>query len=99
MKRVILFFFLFLGLLQVSFAQNDKLVPLSVYPSVKNVASLIRSMNKKLLPFKGRVTSKSLIDLLGYIDSGSTYDSDESEADKAKTLPQMMLSSYVSENE
>ena len=50
-------------------------------------------MNKKLLPFKGRVTSKSLIDLLGYIDSGSTYDSDESEADKAKNSPTVMLSS------
>ena len=97
MKRVILFFFLFLGLLQVSFAQNDKLVPLSVYPSVKNVASLIRSMNKKLLPFKGRVTSKSLIDLLGYIDSGSTYDSDESEADKAKNSPTDDAIFYVSE--
>jgi len=97
MKRVILFFFLFLGLLQVSFAQNDKLVPLSVYPSVKNVASLIRSINKKLLPFKGRVTSKSLIDLLGYIDSGSTYDSEESEADKAKNSPTDDAIFYVSE--
>ena len=97
MKRVILFFFLFLGLLQVSFAQNDKLVPLSVYPSVKNVASLIRSINKKLLPFKGRVASKSLVDLLGYIDSGSTYDSDESEADKAKSSPTDDAIFYVSE--
>jgi len=30
-------------------------------------------MNKKLLPFKGRVTSKSLIDLLGFIDSGGAF--------------------------
>ena len=61
MKRVILFFFLFLGLLQVSFAQNDKLVPLSVYPSVKNVASLIRSMNKKLLPLRDVLLQSHLL--------------------------------------
>ena len=88
MKRLFLSLLSLVAVLQCAIAQNDKPATLSVYPASQNVASLIRPINKKLLPYQKHITSKSLIDLLGFIDT---------EIDKASPSPTDDALFYVSE--
>ena len=83
MKRVILSLLLLVGALQVCFAQSEKPATLSVYPASQNVASLIRPINKKLLPYQKHITSKSLIDLLDFISTEIDKASPSSPTDDA----------------
>ena len=88
MRRFFLSLLLLVAVLQCAIAQSDKPTTLSVYPASQNVASLIRPINKKLLPYQKHITSKSLIDLLGFIDT---------EIDKASPSPTDDALFYVSE--
>ena len=88
MKRLFLSLLLLVAVLQCAIAQSDKPATLSVYPASQNVASLIRPINKKLLPYQKHITSKSLIDLLDFIST---------EIDKASRSPTDDALFYVSE--
>ena len=83
MKRFFLSLLLLVAVLQCAIAQSDKPTTLSVYPASQNVASLIRPINKKLLPYQKHITSKSLIDLLDFISTEIDKASPSSPTDDA----------------
>ena len=83
MKRFFLSLLWLVAVLQYAIAQSDKPVTLSVYPASQNVASLIRPINKKLLPYQKHITSKSLIDLLDLISTENDTASHTSPTEEA----------------
>ena len=82
MKRFFLSLLSLVAVLQCAIAQSDKPATLSVYPASQNVASLIRPINKKLLPYQKHITSKSLIKFMSRVphtytgDKGRTTEAD-----------------------
>ena len=83
MKRFFLSLLSLVAVLQCAIAQSEKPATLSVYPAFQNVASLIRPINKKLLPYQKHITSKSLIDLLDFISTEIDKASPSSPTDDA----------------